>query len=149
MPAHDQNSIMVKKKKVYPAVLRYRAKNPTISLALTAERRQALDMIKGEKSYGVAIKELLAKQLDPVVELQRLHTRDLIAGPEVKELIQSLRRTESLRREHVGTEEFIILCCELYYAIVSLAKNNDEWGEYLDDASLKMKKRMQNIRSTA
>jgi len=134
-------------KKVYPAVLRYRKKNPTTSFTLTAERRQALDLIKEEKSYGIAIKELLEKQLDPVVEMRRVHSRDLIAGPDVKKLILSLRKNESMRHEFVGMEEFIVMCCELYNTIFLLAQNNAEWDEYLNDASVKMKKRMQNLRS--
>jgi len=47
---------MVKKKKVYPAVLRYREKNPIVSFALTAERRQVLDLVKGDDSYGIVAK---------------------------------------------------------------------------------------------
>lgn len=89
---------------------------------------------------------MFEKQLDPVVRLQKLHANDLIAGPAVKHLIESLCVKESMRLGvTTGTQEFIVLCCELYAALSDLAQTNDEWNEYLNDASVRMRKRVQSL----
>ena len=56
---------MKSKKKVPPAVIRYRKSHPVIGFVLTAELKTLLDERRGNLSYGKFVKKLLAENLDP------------------------------------------------------------------------------------
>jgi len=56
---------MKSKKKVPPAVIRYRKSHPVIGFVLTAELKTLLDERRGNLSYGKFVKKLLADYLNP------------------------------------------------------------------------------------
>lgn len=50
---------------------RYIAKNPTVSMVLTPEKKKLLDSIKGKRSYGKTFEEFMSGKLDPVEEFKK------------------------------------------------------------------------------
>lgn len=55
---------MVKRK--YPeAIRRYRLKNPTVSAVLTATLKEMLNHVRGERSYGQAVQDIITGALKP------------------------------------------------------------------------------------
>lgn len=52
---------MAEKRKYPPSVKRYRDKNPTISIVLTKETKEALDTYRGDRSYSTALKDLIVE----------------------------------------------------------------------------------------
>jgi len=56
---------MTSKRKIPPAVIRYRKAHPTVSCTLTSELKVLLDQKKGNLSYGAFIKKLLMGYINP------------------------------------------------------------------------------------
>ncbi len=50
-------------KHVSPSKIRYREKNPMISIRLTKSLREALDLARGEESYAKFVGDLLRKEV--------------------------------------------------------------------------------------
>lgn len=60
--------VRLKKRKYPEAIRRYRLKNPTVSAVLTVRRKEMLKSIKGSRSYGQTIEDLITDKLKPAEE---------------------------------------------------------------------------------
>ncbi len=67
-------------KKRPPSYYRYKQKHPPVTITLTRDLKQLLDDVRGEKSYGVAMKGIITGALNPAQELKKQleaqHARD-------------------------------------------------------------------------
>lgn len=62
---------MKQKKQYPPSWLKYNLQNPVISVRLTRDLREMLDVLRDDKTYSVVLKEILEGKLDPVSEIAR------------------------------------------------------------------------------
>jgi len=98
-----------------PSYYKYKKEHPTVSFILTRELKEALDILKEDKSYGQTMKQIIEGKVDRELsnKLKEMHD-------EVSRLNEQL---ESLR----GVQRFNVPCRKCGQPI-KFSSNSDNWN---------------------
>lgn len=128
-----------KKSSTPPWQREYRDKNPTVSMVTTPARKKALDIIRGDRSYGEAFEDFMTEKLKPTDELvkkieeqeKRLKQDDVInqrLRDEVSRLYEELKKYKITYPCAICGKEIQIAVGDADYKDIRGFLRDEGWG---------------------
>ncbi|MBE0524693.1 MAG: hypothetical protein IBX40_10225 [Methanosarcinales archaeon] len=97
-----------------PSYYKYKKEHPTVSFILTRELKEALDILKEDKSYGQTMKQIIEGNVDQEMSIKLNETQD--------EVLRLNEQLEYLR----GVQRFEVPCRKCRQPM-NFSSNSDQW----------------------
>jgi hypothetical protein len=95
-----------------PCKVRYDKNNPPMSVRLTKDLREVLELVRGTRNYRKAAMDILTDKLNPVLEIQK---NSIPSNSRITSLFDEVRNKEGLRRNrNMDSKDFLAYLCHLY-----------------------------------
>jgi hypothetical protein len=146
------NKVLKEKRDYPPSYYEYRKRNPTVSIKLTKDIKEALDKVRGEMSYSKFLKSLFVpggafiqfeKQRDRLAaervafenerkKMELEYDKKSQAIKEEKDALildyeKKIRTLKNLLEDSIDTEHFFIPCSRCHKSILFISKQ-DNWN---------------------
>ena len=97
-----------------PSYYKYKKEHPTVSFILTRNLKEALDILKEDKSYGQTMKQIIEGKVDEELSINLIKLQD-----EVSRLTKQLNYQKKLQRFEIP--------CATCGQPMNITSNLDQW----------------------